>query len=539
MLKDDQYNFADLSDETFGAAPRINLLDRPAAWKGFGLDNFNKRIDYKMNYLTPTKYTGLLSPTSNALGIRGNSKPGGISMLSGSKKTGLNMSKVPTGQILGGISSGVQGISSAYSDPGATSAEKSANAISAGANAVSDTLLAIPNPITMIIGAGMKGLDAVGKPIMNATMSNTLKNFGKNKNEELESSSGFSGIGAQAKGVQRDINSYKKAGFFGKLAYINKQDIAGEFMAPGFGMSKIFFGGATGKLARMKREAAKNLMLQKKASEIFKASKDHREKADASVGDLRQRTIQQKYNPNVYNTLQFGRNGMKITPNISPLRLNKYDNILMDNQNVPFVHRILTGDTRSIPTPGRQGYRSTHLIGSYGNYALPKVYENGLPFDNLKFIEGRNMDAAYDTGNAIKFDREQDATDFAENYKKSNLWKAFAKIGKFQEGGKVNVIVNGKLHKELHKLDNKINASDIELSRKGVPVVSMEDGGEVTAQHAEVERDELILTLELTKKLEALEKDGSEEAMIEAGKLLATEIVRNTRDSKNKIIKNA
>jgi hypothetical protein len=36
--------------------------------------------------------------------------------------------------------------------------------------------------------------------------------------------------------------------------------------------------------------------------------------------------------------------------------------------------------------------------------------------------------------------------------------------------------------------------------------------------------------LEVTKKLEELAKDGSEEAALEAGKLLAREILKNTED---------
>ncbi len=37
--------------------------------------------------------------------------------------------------------------------------------------------------------------------------------------------------------------------------------------------------------------------------------------------------------------------------------------------------------------------------------------------------------------------------------------------------------------------------------------------------------------------MEELAKDGSDEQMIEAGKLLAKEILRNTKDNKNKLLK--
>ena len=50
-------------------------------------------------------------------------------------------------------------------------------------------------------------------------------------------------------------------------------------------------------------------------------------------------------------------------------------------------------------------------------------------------------------------------------------------------------------------------------------------------QHAEIERNEIIFRLEVTKKLEELMKDGSNDAAIEAGKLLAHEIINNTVDN--------
>lgn len=108
----------------------------------------------------------------------------------------------------------------------------------------------------------------------------------------------------------------------------------------------------------------------------------------------------------------------------------------------------------------------------------------------------------------------------------------------FKKGGSINVIVNGKLHKELHDVKDNPDFEDAKLTRKGVPVITLEEGGEVK-QHAEVERDEIIFRLEVTQKLEGLMELGDEEAMIEAGKLLAYEIVKNTKDSKSKIIKNA
>ena len=95
---------------------------------------------------------------------------------------------------------------------------------------------------------------------------------------------------------------------------------------------------------------------------------------------------------------------------------------------------------------------------------------------------------------------------------------------KFQNGGKFNVIPDGALHARLHHLD--IDG----ITNKGIPVVVQKKGGEVE-QQAEVERNEIIFNLDTTKKLEALWKDGSDEAAIEAGKLLVSEILENTVDN--------
>lgn len=99
-------------------------------------------------------------------------------------------------------------------------------------------------------------------------------------------------------------------------------------------------------------------------------------------------------------------------------------------------------------------------------------------------------------------------------------------VQKFAEGG--SLMPAGKLHKELSHI-NELGEQYEDLTRKGIPVVTLDDGGEIQ-QVAEVERDEWIWNLEFTQQIEALWKDGSEEAMIEAGRLLTEELLRNTDD---------
>lgn len=100
---------------------------------------------------------------------------------------------------------------------------------------------------------------------------------------------------------------------------------------------------------------------------------------------------------------------------------------------------------------------------------------------------------------------------------------------KLQKGGVIgtdtNILPEGALHARLNHLqDTSENLED--TTKKGIPVLD-EHGDQV----AEIERDELVLRLEITQKIEELMKDGSDEAMIEAGKILVAEIIENTQDN--------
>lgn len=96
-----------------------------------------------------------------------------------------------------------------------------------------------------------------------------------------------------------------------------------------------------------------------------------------------------------------------------------------------------------------------------------------------------------------------------------------------------SVIPEGALHKNKHHL-NEVGIDDSELTKKGIPVV--DNRGE---QQAEIELNEIIFTLEVTKELESRYKEFYEEGTsqakkdelaIEAGKLLWKEILYNTDD---------
>ena len=96
-------------------------------------------------------------------------------------------------------------------------------------------------------------------------------------------------------------------------------------------------------------------------------------------------------------------------------------------------------------------------------------------------------------------------------------------------GTDTNILPEGALHARLNHLEGSSeNLEDI--TKKGIPVLD-ENGDQV----AEIEKEELVLRLEVTKKIEELMKDGTEDAMIEAGKLLVAEIIENTQDNTGQI----
>ena len=107
-------------------------------------------------------------------------------------------------------------------------------------------------------------------------------------------------------------------------------------------------------------------------------------------------------------------------------------------------------------------------------------------------------------------------------------------LQKFENGGSINVIPEGSRHSRLNHLDDVDDALS-DVTKKGIPVVTPTEDGDLE-QVAEVECGEIIFRLEITQKLEELMKDGSDEAAIEAGKLLVKEIITNTDDKTEGLI---
>ena len=211
-------------------------------------------------------------------------------------------------------------------------------------------------------------------------------------------------------------------------------------------------------------------------------------------------------------------------------------------ENPRFVQR-LSEEPRGIKftdDEGNEGEGSHYLEWStddFGNAIIyPRIQE--IEDGSLKFFPSNEAyQRAVKNKNILTMSPEEANTFFSEDseyktaYKRG--WPNFFKL--FKDGGKTkeeletpqieetkqkNLIPEGALHKNKHHMEHSEG-----LTQNGIPVI--DNDGE---QQAEIELDEIIFTLEVTKKLEELYKDGSDEAAIEAGKLLVKEILFNTDD---------
>ena len=159
-------------------------------------------------------------------------------------------------------------------------------------------------------------------------------------------------------------------------------------------------------------------------------------------------------------------------------------------------------------------------------------YGANIAQQNLNRFAGNNYQNVHIGQNGLKLMSVDEIRKLLESKRTS--------IQAFQNGGvigiDVNVIAEGKYHAHRNNLGDV--SEDLEgLTKKGIPVIVHGEGGEIE-QIAEIEKKELIFRLEVTNKLEELFKDGSDEAMIEAGKLVAIEIMENTQDNSGEVLNN-
>lgn len=191
---------------------------------------------------------------------------------------------------------------------------------------------------------------------------------------------------------------------------------------------------------------------------------------------------------------------------------------------------------------GKQARGSHYMEWSTDDNGNAIIYPRIQEVDKeLKFFNSSDAyNRAMENKNYLIMTPEEAKLFFAEDPKYGTAyksgWPQF--FGKFQQGGSINIIPEGALHAHKHNMDME------GITPKGIPVVSNKEGGEVE-QQAEIEREEIIFRLEVTKKLEELEKKyydeetsqrEKDECALEAGKLLVEEILYNTQDNTNKLL---
>lgn len=191
---------------------------------------------------------------------------------------------------------------------------------------------------------------------------------------------------------------------------------------------------------------------------------------------------------------------------------------------------------------GKQARGSHYMEWSTDDNGNAIIYPRIQEVDKeLKFFNSSDAyNRALENKNYLIMTPEEAKLFFAEDSKYGTAyksgWPQF--FGKFQQGGSINIIPEGALHAHKHNMDME------GITPKGIPVVSNKEGGEVE-QQAEIEREEIIFRLEVTKKLEELEEKyydeetsqrEKDECTLEAGKLLVEEILYNTQDNTNKLL---
>lgn len=156
---------------------------------------------------------------------------------------------------------------------------------------------------------------------------------------------------------------------------------------------------------------------------------------------------------------------------------------------------------------------------------------------NLANRYNLNMSEGWQQNNGIRFGKSgtKVSYDLSFAHKVLNHLKEDTSE-KFEKGGKVNIIPEGALHARKHNIDTP--ELDGKITKKGIPVIVEGENG--IKQVAEIEKNEIIFTKEITEKLEELRDKYSDDESsskekdaiaIEAGKLLVQEILYNTQDN--------
>ena len=388
---------------------------------------------------------------------------------------------------------------------------------------VEDALMKSGNPYAMAAGVASKIIGKTGG------FTDGSKGLGST-NDTLNTIASFAIPGAgwftkKTREIEKNEAVMSSSGYTGTA---NAIDTASQNAG-----AKILFG--RGRAQRMIAEA--DMQQKQVASLLDKANIDRYASTNPLIGERIQMQMSGGYNPLVakdgaklYN-IEFAKKALSLKKGGKTTRRNIIQLIQYAKQVNPRFIQRMNEPIKSIDLGDNK--TGTHLLSwgtdDTGNAIVyPEIQEiNG----ELKYFE--NPQEAYDNAvknNNILIMTPEEAEDFTVNYKQG--WPEFFR--QFKNGGSFNVIPEGALHKNKHHLED-IDSKFEDVTSKGIPVISESEKGDIT-QHAEVEKEEIIFRLEVTKKLEELSKENTDDAALEAGKLLVTEILYNTVDKTNSIL---
>lgn len=353
------------------------------------------------------------------------------------------------------------------------------------------------------VGGGTDGMtttDAIlGSSFLNLTPIGLINGFGGQKAETItKNEEAFETVGASYTGSNQSVNAalQKSGKKYGLLSSGARKKANEEILE-----------------ARRQQGIITNIADQ--ATDRFAI----RNSMAAINGNRRALAMQGGYNQ---AAIQFGRKGMVIAKRVASQHKMQEKRKALDPFN--FYLSSIPEDQRNITreqweqsgSPKNFGEALAKGIFSYGEQGWERVKEfrEGGKIDNTSFL------AEID----ILPEEFKDGGTLGSSIKEIEI-----EVEEFKEGGSFNVIPEGALHARLHHMDNADN-----LTKKGIPVVSEKDGE--LEQHAEIEKEEIILRLSLTKRLEELAKEDTDEAALEAGKILVEEILNNTVDNTNKLL---
>lgn len=470
------------------------------------------------------------------------------------------------GGVVGGLGSAWKSYDAAQQLP--SGAQKSAATGDAVESGISSAL-GMLGPWGMVAGAALNLVNGVGGSLMNNNATAKAANKFQLNGTVMKSAS-YGGVTSGAQTAKQDGMAYRKAGLFGKL-FTSPSGLQNEFQTSNTqqglasnvlkaNQSRMDAGNASTEMqATNLQNKDYNSQMWNNGSVTFgkegskldpiHIKKSHEGKFTeykARTGESTEEALHSS-NPHVRKMANFARNAAKwkhqhggkigvpeTTPRLLPGTGPKFgealQNTVTDTANKPIdkPQQITNSNLAKVNAPVTPTMPALDISSDILDMVNQAI---GAPTQATTQVDPAQqgpIDAAslpgMQEGGTMSTSGSTGTLTYGQTKKKLGT-----PTKSYKGGGAVNVIAEGELHAHKHDLKELPHLEDAPITHKGIPVVSFDDVGEVT-QHAEVEAQELILHYDLTKQLEALAKEGTDEAAIKAGKLLAREIVKNTKD---------